>query len=142
VETTTTIATVIGESMIQVSNQWITYDLVLNQDAFYRPATGEIREYFVPGVDFSVAAIPTANWVDDQGNPIPQPATSGWQAGRWDEYSEAQRKVVLDYLGYKPLYATNITNTVLNERRNGALTTTAIANPWASSTNKILLPFA
>ncbi|NBU71089.1 MAG: hypothetical protein EBS53_06495, partial [Bacteroidetes bacterium] len=134
VETSTTQLTQIGTQQVQVGNQWTTYDLSLNQDAFYRPATGEIREYFVPGVDFTVASIPWSSYGTSA------PASSSSQALSWDQYSTSQRSAVLDYLGYKPLYAANFNNIKLNQNRNGVLTSTAIDNPWASGTNKIWLP--
>lgn len=134
VETSTTQLTEIGTQQVQVGNEWITYDLSLNQDAFYRPATGEIREYFVPGVDFTVGLIPWESYNTEA------PASNNSQGLGWDQYSTAQRNAVLDYLGYKPLYAANFNNINLNKNQNGVPTTTAIDNPWASGTNKIWLP--
>ena len=78
----------------------------------------------------------TATAVGIQSEPSDRPSS---ELG-WDQYSESQRSRVLSYLGYKPLYAAGITNVMLNQNRNGNLTTTAIDNPWADSPAKIWLP--
>jgi hypothetical protein len=58
----------------------------------------------------------------------------------WENYDENQRKAVLNYLGYLPLYSTKISNTVRNQSKNGVPNALAIDNPWANTTNNIWLP--
>ncbi|MFM9111463.1 MAG: lectin-like protein, partial [Prochlorococcaceae cyanobacterium] len=129
VETSTTTITPIGTQEVQVGHEWFTYDLALDQDAFYRPASDEIREYVVPGVDFSLSAI---TW-GEAGTPQ---ADLGWE-----QYNTHQRDLVLAHLGYRPLHTALISNTVKHTSRNGVLTSAPEANPpWANSATKIWLP--
>ncbi|MEB3331540.1 MAG: LamG-like jellyroll fold domain-containing protein, partial [Synechococcaceae cyanobacterium] len=118
VVSTTTETRQVGTTEVTVGSQWFTYDLSLLQDAFYAPASGSIREAFLVGVDFNPAGL---SW-GSAGRPADDLS--------WFEYTPGQREVVLQALGYLPLYAVDVENVQQVTLLKGVETRQAVANPW------------
>lgn len=128
VTTTTTESTQIGTQQVQIGSTWKTYDINLTQSGFYNPDSQAIREFFIPSVDFQIKKI---TW-----GSTPTPAADL----AWNQYSTEQRNAVLNAIGFLPLHALTVSNIVQHETRNGVLTSTPIANPWANDDNAIAIP--
>ncbi|MEB3331541.1 MAG: LamG-like jellyroll fold domain-containing protein, partial [Synechococcaceae cyanobacterium] len=125
---TTSESLLVGSADVTVGHQWYSYELNLLQDAFYAPASGAIREALIAGLDFQPASL---SW-----GSAGAPATDL----SWSQYSPGQREVVLQALGYLPLYAVDVANVQQITVRNGVETREAVANPWFNDPTRLVMP--
>ena len=96
---TTTTTSLVGAAPVTVGQQWFSYDLTLLHDGYYTPASGLIRDYLLPGKDFSLAS------VDWSRTTQPDPGLA------WEDYSPGQVEAVPTGRGTLPPYATSPPNT-------------------------------
>ena len=128
-----------GAATVRIGTAYHTLDVTLTQDAYFNGTT--IREYFVQNLDYQNEDIPWTSYSRQADgsvvftgqtpapeNPVPAPAAGATFA----ELTDDQRWVVLQRLGYLPLYNFSYTNAQRHQTVNGNTTILAWTPTWAS----------
>ncbi|MEY3173095.1 MAG: hypothetical protein RLZZ436_1008, partial [Planctomycetota bacterium] len=144
----------VGTQTVRIGTQYHTMDVQLTQDAYYNGST--VREYFVEQVDYqnisrswcSAPVVPWASyhvWPDGTvrnivqspatgGQPVPAPESTQTFA----QLTDAQRSVILHFLGYKRLFNFGYSNTRTHQTVNGNASIIPWTPAWAGDSTLIM----
>ena len=109
----------VGTERVNVGREWYSFDVRLTQDGYHNGVTK--REYFIEEVDYRNEAI---NW-----GSVSRPAN----ALEFGALTDSQRQVVLNHLGYKPLYDFTASRIKRHTEIDGVSREVARLAPWADA---------
>ena len=119
----TTIVEQVDQKLVDVGNRYYTMTTTLSQIGYYNPnAPDELkfREFFIEGIDYSNDAGQenSINWTLYGVNDVMTSDDTDKDVYRsFSQLNDAQRKAVLNTLGYKPLYDFSYTNAKIHTAR-------------------------
>ncbi|MGB7325621.1 MAG: hypothetical protein WBD31_12175 [Rubripirellula sp.] len=119
---TTTVTEQTGVDSVKVGSEFHTMDVTLEQIGYYNPnkldVTEKVRQYFVEGVDYFNADF---GWEPDYQSSVYR---------NFSQLNDDDRKLVLDSLGYRPLYDFTFANAKTHRTLNGNATVDDWTPEW------------
>ncbi len=142
----TTVTRQTGTDTVVVGSQFDTVQIKLVQAGYWNATTKTEREWFVAGVDYNLGNIPDSKWgsvprpgfIDPADNVRKYINTTDNSLLTFKDLTPDQRTVVLNFLGYKPLYDLQASDLITWKTQDGVSSQTTPVNPgWTGPTEVV-----